>query len=154
MNKFIKILIVFIIINFGALAIGQLFMGDGATSEWYLSLNKAPWTPPGWVFGAAWTSIMLCYSVYMTFLIMTLVTKKLIALFLTQFVLNVSWNLIFFKLQLIEMGLGVIALLTLVVAAFFVTYLNDLKWKSLLILPYLIWLGIATSLNLYVVINN
>ena len=154
MKKFIKIFIIFIIINLGALAIGQLVMADGPSSDWYLSLNKAPWTPPGWLFGIAWTTIMVCYSFYMTFLILERVTKKLVSLFLVQFILNVIWNLIFFNLHLTEMALGVISLLSLVVAAFFVTYLNDLKWKSLLILPYLIWLGIATSLNLYVVINN
>jgi len=154
MKKFIKILIVFIIINFGALAIGQWLMGDGATSDWYLNLNRAPWTPEGWIFGAAWTTIMLCFSFYMTFLLLERVTNKLILLYLVQFILNVSWNLVFFNKHLIELALGVIVLLTLVVAAFFVTYLNDLKWKSVLILPYLIWLGIATSLNLYVVIYN
>lgn len=154
MKKFVKILIVFIIINFGALAIGQLFMGDGANSEWYLSLNIAPWTPKGWVFGAAWISIMLCFSFYMTFLILERVTNKLILLFLVQFVLNVSWNLTFFNQHLVGLSLGIISVLTLVVAAFFVTYLTDLKWKSVLILPYLIWLGIATSLNLYVMIYN
>jgi hypothetical protein len=45
-------LILFLIINFGALGIGGLLLGNPATNEWYQSLNKAPWTPPGWVFGA------------------------------------------------------------------------------------------------------
>jgi len=153
-KKFIKILIVFIIINFAALAIGQWLMGDGATSNWYLNLNRAPWTPKGWVFGAAWTIIMLCFSFYMTFLLLERVTNKLVLLFLVQFILNVSWNLVFFNQHFIELALGIITLLTLIIAAFFVTYLNDLKWKSVLILPYLIWLGIATSLNLFVVIYN
>jgi tryptophan-rich sensory protein len=152
--KFWKAFIVFLILNFAALGLGTWLMGDGAQSQWYLDLNKAPWTPPGWVFGAAWTSIMLLFSIYMAFLINARTTKKVIILFFVQFLLNISWNLVFFNQQLIAIGLAVITALTLIVAAFFVTYLNDLKWKSLLILPYLIWLGIATSLNLYVFIYN
>ena len=61
----------FLFLNFGALALGGLFAGSGAGSNWYAELNKAPWTPPGWVFGFAWTTIMLCFSVYMA----TLYTK-------------------------------------------------------------------------------
>ena len=56
----IKRLFVFLLINFGALALGGLFTSDGVISDWYEQLNKAPWTPPGWVFGAAWTTIMVC----------------------------------------------------------------------------------------------
>ena len=49
MKKYIITLIGFLIINFGGLAIGQVWTGDGVTSEWYTSLNQAPWTPPGWL---------------------------------------------------------------------------------------------------------
>ena len=52
MNK-LKYLIIFLIINFGALGLGVLLMQNGPETDWYLQLNKAPWTPPGWVFGAA-----------------------------------------------------------------------------------------------------
>lgn len=58
-------LILFLILNFGALALGGLFTNNGVNSEWYTNLNKAPWTPPGWVFGFAWTTIMICFSIYM-----------------------------------------------------------------------------------------
>ncbi|MDH3796458.1 MAG: tryptophan-rich sensory protein, partial [Flavobacteriaceae bacterium] len=61
-------LIVFLVLNFGALALGSLFTNMGISSDWYSELSKAPWTPPGWVFGAAWTTIMLCFSVYMAIL--------------------------------------------------------------------------------------
>ncbi|WP_026753398.1 TspO/MBR family protein [Sediminibacter sp. Hel_I_10] len=152
--KFAKALILFLLLNFGALGIGVWLMGDGALSEWYLNLQKAPWTPAGLVFGAAWTFIMCCFSVYMSFLILKRSTKKVMVLFVVQWILNICWNLVFFNQHLIDVGLGVIGLLTLIVAALFVTYLNDLKMKSILILPYLIWLCIATSLNLYIFIYN
>ena len=61
-------ILLFLIINFGGLFIGGLFTGEGVPSDWYQNLNKAPWNPPGWVFGAAWTTVMICFSVYMAIL--------------------------------------------------------------------------------------
>ena len=58
-------LVFFFLLNFGALALGSYLMGEGPTGNWYTNLNKAPWTPPGWVFGASWTLIMVCLSIFM-----------------------------------------------------------------------------------------
>ena len=86
-------IILFLVINFTALVIGGIFTNSGVPSEWYQSLNKAPWTPPGWFFGAAWTTIMICFSVYMAYATEIVRTKKtLIVLFSVQWVLNVLWN--------------------------------------------------------------
>ena len=71
-----KYLILFLIINFGGLALGSWLMNNGPNSDWYLNLDKAPWTPPGWVFGAAWTTIMVCFSVYLVFLFIKNFSKK------------------------------------------------------------------------------
>lgn len=152
--KFLKPFIVFLIINFGALAIGNWLMGNGAQSEWYLNLNKAPWTPEGWVFGAAWTTVMLCFSAYMAFLWNQRRTFKVMSLFFVQFILNVSWNYFFFGLHWISVALAILIGLTIIVAAFLFTYYKDLKLKSLLILPYFLWLLVALSLNLYASIYN
>lgn len=152
--KITKYSIVFLIINFGALAIGSWLMNDGPKTEWYQNLNQAPWTPLGWVFGVAWITIMLCFSIYMTFLYNILPNTKLKVLFFIQFVLNVIWNYIFFNQHLILLGLICIILLTTVVGKFLFDYKNELKTKSFLILPYFIWLCIATSLNAYILIYN
>lgn len=152
--KFLKPLIIFLIINFGALGLGSWLMNNGPQSSWYNNLNKAPWTPDGWVFGVAWTTIMICFSIYMTYLYLKLPTQKVKWLFIIQVILNVSWNFIFFNQHLITLGLVTIILLTFIVTVFLFTYLKDLKSKSLLITPYLIWLCIATSLNLYILVNN
>lgn len=152
--KLLKYIIIFLIINFGALAIGSWLMDNGPQTNWYQNLNKAPWTPPGWVFGAAWTTIMICFSIYMAYLYKVTPNTKLKILFLIQFVLNVIWNFLFFNQHLVFVGLVCISLLTIIVGKFLFDYKNELKYKSLLILPYFIWLCIATSLNAYVLIYN
>ena len=63
--KPISYFFIFLAINFGGLAFGSWLMNNGPTSDWYSNLNKAPWTPPGWVFGVAWTTIMICFSIYL-----------------------------------------------------------------------------------------
>jgi tryptophan-rich sensory protein len=152
--KLLKYIILFLVLNFGALAIGSWLMNNGPETLWYQNLNKAPWTPPGWVFGAAWTTIMICFSIYMALLYKHKANTKLKILFLIQIFLNVIWNFLFFNQQLVAVGLICIFLLTLVVLKFLLDYSSILKYKSILILPYFLWLCIATSLNTYILIYN
>lgn len=152
--KLLKYMIVFLVINFGALAIGTWLMADGPRTEWYINLYKAPWTPPGWFFGVAWSTIMICFSIYMGYLYKLAPTTKLKTLFTIQFILNVIWNYIFFNQHLVLIGLICIVLLTVVVGKLLFDYNSILKKKSLLIIPYFIWLCVATSLNAYILLYN
>ncbi|MDG2074873.1 MAG: tryptophan-rich sensory protein, partial [Polaribacter sp.] len=133
-----------------------LLMDDGSTSEWYYNLNKAPWTPEGWVFGAAWFSIMVFFSFYMTKLALQFEERNnfLVKVFVVQWLLNVSWNYVFFNQHLTITGFVVIMSLWLLVGFFTFNYLKQLKWFTLLIAPYLIWLTIASSLNGYIILYN
>lgn len=147
--------LLFFLLNFGALALGGLFTGEGVPSEWYQNLNQAPWTPPGWVFGAAWTSIMVCFTFYMVYAYRAVKKKKiLIVLYALQWVLNVSWNPAFFYAHNVLLGFILICSLTFLVGIFLIMYRQEIKSKSLLILPYFVWLLIATSLNAYILIYN
>ncbi|MCG8882594.1 tryptophan-rich sensory protein [Tenacibaculum finnmarkense] len=154
-NKYIRFLL-FLVVNFLALAIGILLMKDGPKTDWYLSLNKAPWTPAGWVFGASWSTIMLLFAFYMTKLSFKFpfLDKKLTLLFGVQWILNVGWNYFFFNQHLTVIGLVVITLLWLLIGYFTFKNLRELKGITLFILPYLIWMTIATSLNTYIVFYN
>jgi tryptophan-rich sensory protein len=152
--KQFKITIVFLIINFGGLAIGSWLMENGPMSNWYTNLNQAPWTPPGWVFGAAWTIIMICFSIYLGKLFTIENNRKTRIIFFVQFVLNVSWNYIFFNQHLVLFGLISITLLTSLLFYYFFKLSNKVGTYKYLLLPYMIWLCIATSLNLYILVNN
>ena len=152
--KLTKLIIFFIIINFGGLAIGSWLMNNGPLSIWYTSLNQAPWTPEGWVFGAAWTTIMICFSIYLGFLFYRSNTKKIKIFYLIQIVLNISWNYIFFNQHLVTLALINILLLTSLLFYFFFEFKYKMEKLRYLLLPYMIWLCIATSLNLYILIHN
>ena len=147
-------LIIFLVLNFGALAIGGLFTGRGVPSEWYRNLNKAPWSPPGWTFGFAWTTIMLCFTVYMAFLWPMAETNYLLTLYACQWVLNVAWNPVFFRFHNVRVALLVISALSGLVGFMLYEFWPEMGLKSLLILPYFVWLLIASSLNGYILIKN
>lgn len=148
-------IIVFLILNFAALGLGGLFTSKGVPSDWYSNLNKAPWTPPGWVFGAAWTIIMICFAFYMANLWPSVENKKLIiGLYAIQLILNTAWNPIFFQFHNVLFGLVIISALTILIGFILVYYYPVLKLNSILIIPYLLWLVIATSLNAFILIKN
>ena len=151
----IKNIIIFLVLNFGALAIGAQFTGAGVSSEWYELMNKAPWTPPGWVFGASWTTIMICFSIYMARFVSVLKNRKsLVGLFAFQWVFNVIWNPIFFKFHEVGLALIVICALAVIVGVYQFVFIRPMKRWSLLMAPYFLWIIIATSLNWYALAYN
>lgn len=152
--KFYLRIVLFLIINLGALGIGTILMNNGPRTTWYLELEKAPWTPPGWVFGFAWTTIMICFSIYMAKLIELKNTTLILFLFIIQFILNVSWNYIFFNQQMIGLGMINLILLVVVVSILAYNFKSQLKLYTLLIIPYIFWLIIANSLNGYILYHN
>ena len=152
--KQLKYIFLFLVINFGALAIGTVLMNNGPQTDWYTQLNQAPWTPPGWAFGVAWTSIMICFSFYMTYLFLAEPSTRVKILFTVQFILNVSWNFVFFNQHLVGFGLLIILTLTFIVATLLFNFRKLLPIKSFLILPYFLWLLVASSLNAYIFLYN
>ena len=152
--KQLKLMLLFLAVNFGGLAIGSWLMNNGPLSNWYTNLQQAPWTPPGFVFGIAWTLIMICFSMYLGKLFTEDNTSKNRTIFLIQFVLNVSWNFIFFNQHLVLFALINILLLTSLIFVYFFKLSSAVNNYKYLLLPYMLWLCIATSLNLYILVHN
>lgn len=146
----------FLILNFAGLALGSLFT-QAVSDPWYQDLARAPWEPAGWVFGTAWTIIMVLFSFYLATAKKYLDVSDLRIFYLTfagAWFLNVIWNPIFFYMHQAELALFVIILLTLFVFRFFQVAWRNMNMEWLLVLPYLIWIVTATSLNAYIVACN
>ena len=80
--------------------------------------------------------------------------KKLILLYVAHLILNISWSPIFFNYHYIFLGLITILSLTFLIGYILYSFWRELKLNSVFILPYLIWLIIATSLNGYIFLYN
>jgi len=145
-----KQFLLFLLLNFGALALGSWLMGDPATNEWYQRSDKAPWTPPGWMFGAAWFTIMALFALFMAFVLgKSRDKKKWIILYSAQWILNVSWNPLFFQLHMSFTGMIVLIVLLIILAAMFTRSLKIARPVSLLLMPYMLWMCVAISMDAY-----
>ena len=146
----IKRLTLFLIVHFAALGLGSALMGTGPMGNWYQDLNKAPWTPPGWVFGAAWTLIMIFLSIAMAKLLgKTSRRSHIMSIWGVHLVLNVLWNPLFFNWHLLGIALIEILMLLGLVIYLGLCMKKEIGRWSLLILPYILWLSIAATLNGY-----
>lgn len=146
-------IVVFLVLNFAGLGLGGWLMGEGPTGDWYAQLNKAPWTPPGWVFGVAWSIIMVCYSLYLAKLVEKQNTPFVWSVVGLAWVLNVAWNYVFFDQHQVLAGLIVLGLLLALIAYLFTGFALSLPVRLLLV-PYLVWMAVAISLNGYILWNN
>lgn len=152
--KKVKLIVLFIIINFGCLYIGSWLINRGPQDFWYKSLQKAPWTPPGWVFGTAWSIIMICFSIYLADLFSKTTHINAKIAYAIQILLNVSWNFVFFNQHQILLGLIVLLALNVVLCYFFFSLKKDVEKSRFLLIPYMVWMCIANSLNMYILIHN
>ena len=144
----------YLLINFFFLFLGSFSLKE-FPYEWYSSLTKPFWTPPNWTFKFIWSLIFFLYSFYITILFFKVSIKiKVLLNYILQLSLNSSWSFIFFKLNYIITGIFIIFILIISLFYFFIKYFNYMKFYSLLILPYLIWLFVALSLNIYMYVYN
>ena len=149
--KKVLVFIVFLFLNFGALGLGSYLMGGSpASNSWYQDLPKAPWTPAGWVFGAAWFTIMLLFSVYMSNIWLNFKdNNRTFLIYFMQLALNIFWNPVFFYFHEVLLAFIILLLLFASLVLLLTQSRTIKKPEGLLVLPYLIWLVIAISLNLY-----
>ncbi len=151
----IKRFLFFLLFNFSALFIGSLLMRNPATNEWYQNLQKAPWTPPGWVFGFAWFTIMVLFALFMAKIWETTSSKKTVLLLYTiQWILNVSWNPVFFRFHFVFVGFVILIFLFISLLLFWKLVPFSLRMQRWFLLPYVVWMTIAISLNGYIWIVN
>lgn len=147
MKKFV----LFLILNFGALFIGAQLMGSPVQNQWYQQIEKAPWTPPGWVFGTAWFTIMTLFSVFLARNFQKN-SKSWWLIYGFHLLLNISWNPLFFQWHWVIVAMFILTFLFITVCWFLWEGKSILD--KLFMLPYFLWLLIAGSLNAYVWIFN
>ena len=129
---------------------------------WYAAADKAPWTPPGWIFGAVWMMLYaaLALAVWLVWRQRQFPRGAALKVYGALLLLNLTWPLMFFGLYPM-MGTAALwlALLVLgahaVAATFAVLHFGPIsRTAGLLMLPYLSWLLFSASLNLYAAVSN
>lgn len=123
---------------------------SGYSNRWFADLVKPGIMPPGWVFPVAWTTLYALMGVAVARVVTASPSKprsRGLALFLLQLVLNYSWSPVFFGAGLIDWGFLIIMALNVAVTATAIAFWRVKPLAGLLLLPYLAWLCLATTLN-------
>lgn len=132
---------------FAAGAMGGWFM----PGEWYASLQKPAWNPPGWIFGPIWTALytMMAVAAWLVWKRGGFVAQRRpLALFLVQLALNALWTPLFFGWHWPGVAFAEIVLLWLAIAATIAAFRPVSRTALLLLVPYLAWVSFAAVLNL------
>lgn len=135
-------------IEFLGLASGYL-SNSGYDNRWFAVLAKSPLTPPGWVFGTAWTILYLLMGLALAVIIHARGARGrglAITMFMVQLVCNLAWSPLFFGAH--EATLAFYLLLVVFALATVTTILfgRIRPLAAWLMVPYLAWLGFASGL--------
>ncbi len=135
---------IFLAATFAAGATGAMF----PTGAWYKTLKKPSWTPPNWVFPVAWTSIYLLIAFAGARVAPLDGNGYAMAFWALQIAFNTLWTPIFFGLRRLKGSLPVMAGLWVAVAGATVTHMQLDLWAGLAFVPYLVWVTVASALNI------
>ena len=147
-----------IIISIAAcLLVGFLssFATRSSVNDWFLTLEKPIFNPPGWVFMPVWTIlyILMGYSFAIIWSRKSQTSngrrmiKNALVIFGIQLALNALWSVLFFGLCNPFLALIEILLLWLMIFETIKAFNKIDNFAAKLLLPYLIWVSFATILN-------
>lgn len=139
-------LIAWIALSFVPAIIGSQY----TPGEWYRTLSKPSWTPPGFLFGPVWTFLYASMGVAAW-----LVWRRAglsaagpaLVLFIAQLILNGAWSWIFFGLHKPGMAFAEILLLWAAILGTLITFWDRQVMAGVLFIPYLAWVSFAAVLN-------
>jgi len=135
-----------VLLCFAAASLGGLFM----PGDWYATLKKPSWNPPGWVFGPVWTALyaMMAVAAWLVWKQGGFKTqRRALTMFLVQLALNALWTPLFFGLHWTGVAFVEIVLLWLAIAATMAGFRPVSRLAAWLLAPYLAWVGFAAALN-------
>ncbi len=137
-----------------AVATASVLAIGGALTEigpWYYSLRNPPWRPPNWAFGPIWGLIgaFTCAAAVVIWRASPTEWDKAVTLllFAINACLNVLWNVIFFKVKRPDWALIEVAFLWLSILAMIVAFYQRSPLSAALLVPYVLWVSIASVLN-------
>lgn len=134
-------------------------LGGAATDigPWYFDLQKPSWQPPDWLFGPVWTTIYLLTAIagVRAWRLGNAGQRRVfIAALALNVVLNLLWSVLFFTVKRPDFALIEIVPLWLSVLLLMLVVRRYSVLSSLLLLPYLAWVGFAAYLNWTIVQLN
>jgi len=156
MKKFLGI-IGFVIVCELAGLMGSLFTTPSIPG-WYAGLTKPAFNPPNWLFAPVWTVLyalmgLAAWLVYDKG-VRRADVKRALFVFVAQLILNVGWSITFFGAHQILGAFVIIVALWILILGTILRFLKISKAAAFLLVPYLLWVGFATVLNVSLYVLN
>ena len=123
---------------------------SGFENGWYAALEKPAFQPPGWAFGVMWTTLYTMLGIALAAIWNeppSPLRRTALILFFVQLALNFAWSPIFFGAQMIDVALFTILVMLILATATANMFRRIRSVAGWLMLPYLLWLCVATALN-------
>lgn len=150
MSKSVKIIILVVICL--AVGYGSSYFTQSSVNNWFTTLIKPFFNPPGWVFAPVWSLLYILMGISAGLIwskieVVPELVKKALWVFVIQLILNALWSFLFFSLQNPFLALIEILLLWLLIFETIKVFKPIDALASRLLLPYLVWVSFATILN-------
>ena len=145
-----------------AFALSYLTAGiGGALTElgpWYFALKHPDWKPPDPYFGVIWSVIFTLCAVSAGLAWRSAQSaehkKRVVVLFGANAFLNILWSALYFKLQRPDWAVFEVVFLWLSIMLLVMGFWRLSKKASCLLIPYWVWVSVATVLNIETVKLN
>lgn len=137
--------IFFLALCIGAASSGALFQ----PGEWYQGLQKPGWTPPNWAFPLVWAALFLMIAIagWLIWQKAGWSAAPVLGLYVVHLIVNAAWSFLFFGQRRLDWAMGDVILLWAMIVAMIFLFSQISVIAALLLVPYLIWVTIAASLN-------
>eukprot|EP00252_Welwitschia_mirabilis_P007411 TRINITY_DN1871_c0_g1_i11.p1 TRINITY_DN1871_c0_g1~~TRINITY_DN1871_c0_g1_i11.p1 ORF type:complete len:151 (-),score=10.38 TRINITY_DN1871_c0_g1_i11:168-620(-) len=122
-------------------------------SDWYKQLKKPPWTPPGWVFPIVWTSLYAMMGVASWLVWLEGGFEKQVVplgMYLFQLLLNFIWTPLFFGMHKPGAAFADIVLLWFTILTTIYLFWQVTEVAAYLLVPYILWVSLASTINFYI----
>ncbi|MEM6477227.1 MAG: TspO/MBR family protein [Pseudomonadota bacterium] len=138
--------------------LGFLAGGLGSPDTvWFASLEKPSIFPPPATFGIVWSILYVMIGFALALVVSAWGASgrgAAIVLFALHFIGNLAWTFVFFGMQNIVAGLGVLAYTAVSLFVVIILFARVRKLAALLMLPYFAWACFATVLNYQFMVLN
>jgi benzodiazapine receptor len=126
--------------------IGSFIGTQTPPGEWFESLAKPSWNPPGEVFAPVWSILYVMIGIAGWRVFVDQPQSKGKMIWLAQMVLNYVWSPVWFGAEMPWLAFAIIVVLWMTIVAFILTVRHRDKLAAWLFVPYLAWVSFATVL--------
>lgn len=127
-------------------------MDSISSAAWYAQLVRPFFAPPAWVFGPVWSVLYVVIAISFGFVLVQTLKRRLAFAVLLPFILNLLFNAAYTPIQFglrnnLLASIDILLVLGTLVWAMRMIW-GRARWVALVNIPYLLWVGFATVLQL------